>query len=395
MKSSSKFVLAVTALVFAGLATAAMAGPKLPTPDALLFKQTLFGLFEDAKPVEPAMPKEHPIHDDKSFAEGTKPYGLMPYAKAELEFEMLIPKDWEVSETMDATAESAQQILSRIAEYKSPMIGTLQASIFIDALKLQHEIAAKHWLKNYILSSGFTPEGEIESTSVKSASGFYIRTGEPGAHSTLEFVSATISGTWILLATSQVPLPLRDYLKYLQRKTVESFKILYPKEESIEDSKVFTLIDSIKFAYPSSWEIDSTDFRDMNKLSVHLKSQGSSRTVDGYIRIAAVRRTRSTDFVSEVVEQRKYFEETMKLKVVKMLSTGKAPVYDRFLFSRYEVYDVMPKSGRGTVQEVHMVALGDKEWYVFAYLFTPKEGTNLYQWARNVQSLQEILKATK
>jgi hypothetical protein len=39
--------------------------------------------------------------------------------------------------------------------------------------------------------------------------------------------------------------------------------------------------------------------------------------------------------------------------------------------------------------------MGDKEWYVFAYLFTPKEATNLYQWARNTQTFQEILKSVK
>lgn len=398
-KLNFKFAVVVTLLLIAGLASGAMAGDlRLPVPHHSLYQQVLFGLFEKKEPPKPAAPPEHPIHDEKSFTELTKPYGLMPYSKAELEFEILIPKDWEVAETMDATPESAQQILSRIAEYRSPMFGTMQASCFIDALKLEHEISAKYWLKNYILSSGFTPEGEVEGKDVKNASGYYIRTGDPGAPSTLEYVTGSITGTWILLATCQVPLPLRNYLKFLQKRVVESFKILYPKDDPIEDGKIFTLVDSIKFGYPHSWEVDATDFKDMNRLSVHLKNQGKAKTIDGYIRIIAVRRSRSTDLVTEVAEQRKYFDETMKLKIMKLDTSTKGPVYDRFLFNRFEIYDAMSKkstSATGVVQEIQMQAMGDKEWYVFAYLFTPKEATNLYQWARNTQTFQEILKSVK
>ncbi len=376
-----KFVVAgLAALMVAGVATKSFA---------------LFGLFEEKKPKPVAEATVHPIHDDKAFAKETKPYGLMPFSKAELEYEILIPKDWEVVETMDATAETAQQILSRIAVYKSPIIGTRQAEVFIDALKLSNDISAKNWLKNYLLSSGFTPRGEIESPGVKNAAGFYVRTGDPGADSTLEYVSANISGNWILLATFSTPLPLEKYLAYLQKKIVQSFKILYPKDEPVEDQKVFTLVDSIKFSYPSSWEIIATDFRDMNRLTVHLQNKSTTAAVDGFIRFVAVRRARSTDLMAEMQEQQKYFAETMKLNVTKMQSTGKTPAYDRFLFNRYEVYDVSPKSGKGTPQEVHMAVLCDKEWYIFGYLFTPKEATNLYQWARNLQSFQEILKATK
>lgn len=378
---STKFIVAMLAvLVLTGIATKSHA---------------LFGLFENKQQAAPKGPLEHPIKDDDSFGKLTKPYGMMPFAKAELEFEILIPKDWEVLETPDASSETAQQIISRIAVYRSPMMGVLQCQVFIDALKLKNDISAKHWLKYHMLSSGFTPEGEIESTGPKHASSYYVRSGDPGAPSTREYISATISGTWVLVATFQAPLPLSNYIKFLQKKTVDSFKILYPKDEPIEDQKVFTLVDSIKFGYPTSWEVVTNDFKDMNRLSVHLQNKSMTRTIDGFIRFIAVRRSRSNDLLSEVGEQQKYFSETLKLNVTKMISSGTTPAYDRFLFNRYEVYAVTPKSGRGTPQEVHMAVLCDKEWYIFAYLFTPTEATNLYQWARNVQSFHEILKATK
>ncbi len=342
-----------------------------------------------------AAPKVHPIHDDATFIKETKAYGMMPYAKAELEYEILIPKDWTEVEAYDTLQENQDAILSRIAYYKSPMVGTLQMELEINALKLKHEISAKNWLRDYILTQGYSPEGNVTEVTGKSATAYYVVAGSPGAPSNLEYVAARISGGWVLLATYRTPLPLRKYIDYLQKKTVDSFKILYPKDEPVEDQKVFTLVDSIKFNYPISWEVLSTDFRDMNRLTVHLQNKGKAKNIEGYIRFLAVRRSRSTDFQTELEDQRKYFDNVMNLKITKLLSSEKSLAYNRFLFNRLEVYDVEPKKGKASPQEIHFLALGDKEWYIFAILFTPKETTHLYNWARNTQSFKEIIKAIK
>lgn len=342
-----------------------------------------------------AAPKVHPIHDDAVFARETKAYGMMPYAKAELEYEIFIPKDWTEVEAYDSLQENQDAILSRIAYYKSPMVSTLQMDLEINALKLKHEISARNWLRDYILSQGYTPQGDVTEVSLKSANAYYIVAGSPAAPSSLEYVAARISGSWVLLATYRTPLPLANYVKYLQKKTVDSFKILYPKDEAVEDQKVFTLVDSIKFNYPVSWEVISTDFRDMNRLTVHLQNKGKAKNIEGYIRFLAVRRSRSTDLQTELDDQRKYFDNVMNLKITKLVSSEKSQAYNRFLLNRYEVYDVEPKKGKASPQEIHFLALGDKEWYIFAILFTPKEGTHLYNWARNTQSFKEIVKAIK
>lgn len=342
-----------------------------------------------------AAPKVHPIHDDATFTKETKAYGMMPYAKAELEYEIYIPKDWTEVEAYDTLQENQDAILSRIAYYKSPMVSTLQMELEINALKLKHEISAKNWLRDYVLTQGYSPEGDVQEHSLKSASAYYVVAGSPAAPSSLEYVAARISGGWVLLATYRAPLPLRNYVKYLQKKTVDSFKILYPKDDAVEDQKVFTLVDSIKFNYPVSWEVVSTDFRDMNRLTVHLQNKGKAMNIEGYIRFLAVRRSRSTDFQTELDDQRKYFDNVMNLKIAKLVSSDKSLAYNRFLFNRLEVYDVEPKKGKASPQEIHFLALGDKEWYIFAILFTPKEQTHLYNWARNTQSFREIVKSIK
>lgn len=48
--------------------------------------------------------QQHAINDQKSFDKNTKTQGMMPYGKAELEYEIKVPKDWEADEKMGAQA---------------------------------------------------------------------------------------------------------------------------------------------------------------------------------------------------------------------------------------------------------------------------------------------------
>jgi hypothetical protein len=385
--------------VTAGFAQARNTGLKAPASAAT---RVLFGFGDDAPPPEQENPKVHEIHDQASFAKKTKSFSMMPYNKADLEFEIYLPSDWTPEEKAfsDANLAIGEKIAGEVARFWSPMIVTQRAYASIDVLKLDHEISARNWLKNYLVSSGYLLQGDVTEINNKSSTARYIRATDTGSN--FGYISARISGGFVETARFEVPVNLKDYLKFLQKKSVDSFKLLYPKEEPIEEQKVFTLVDAMKFTYPASWKVGNPDFRDMNRLIVEAKNiragsgLGKGQIVDGYIRFLAVRRTRTTDLMTEVEEIKKFFNETMSLEFTKMLSSGKSDAYERFIFNRYEVYDVLGKAGKTKVtQELHLVVLGDKEWYVIAFLFTPKESAGLYNWARNIQSFQEMIKSIK
>ncbi|MEZ0226768.1 MAG: hypothetical protein ACAH83_19580 [Alphaproteobacteria bacterium] len=359
----------------------------------------LFG-FGDDKPAAQAQAQVHEIHDDATFAKKTKAYSMMPYNKADLEFELYLPAEWTAEDTVVSTSgEVGARITGPVAIFRSPMIGTQFATATVEVLKLDFEVSARNWLKNHLTTSGFLPQGDVTEINNRSSAGAYI-TSSDGA-SKYCYIAARISGSFVVIARFESPLNLRGYLQYLQKKSIDSFKLLYPKEDSIEEQKVFTLVDSIKFNYPASWKVSNPDFRDMNRLIVELRNlkpgtEGRWAITQGYIRLLAIRRQRVTDLMTEIDNMRKYFTETMSLEFKKMLSTGKSDAYGRFVFNRYEVYDVISKAAKiPTTQEIHLVVLGDKEWYIFAFLFTPKETNELAMWGRNVQSFQEVIKSIK
>ena len=399
-------------LIFSAVALALIAcagfayaqGGSLPAPRSMALPVLFgFGESDDAAPAQPRS-KGGLITDDATFAKKTKSYSMMPYEKADLEFEILLPSDWTGEDkAINGAAGLNQEITGEVARFWSPMMMTQRAFCSIDVLKLKHEISARNWLQNYLIVNGYLLQGDVTEINNKSAQAQYIRAVPETGMSNFGYISALVSGSYIVTARFEIPTQLKDYLAFLQKKSVDSFKLLYPKEGAIEDQKVFTLVDALKFTYPQSWKIANPDFRDMNRLTVEIKNirEGSgqglkTQIVDGYIRVLAVRRMRTTDLMTEIDEFRKFFDETMAMEFSKMLSSGKSDAYERFLFNRYEIYDVTNRKMKGKVaQELHLVVLGDKDWYVFVFLFTPKESAGLYNWARNVQSFQEVINSIK
>ncbi|MEZ0259441.1 MAG: hypothetical protein ACAH80_00435 [Alphaproteobacteria bacterium] len=392
---ASRTLIALAAVAFIGVAASASAHLLPPVNNTLAVK-ALFGFGED-KPAQPQVAQQYHVHDDDSFAKNTKVFSMMPYDKADLEFEFSLPNDWTSEEMITGQLQpGVMTVMGDVARFKSQMIGILQAKAAVEVLKIEHEMSAKHWLRQHMLASGYGLEGEVAEQGPRSASASYIIVRD--SQTWYGYMGLRMSGNFAEIARFEVPLKLKNYLGYLQKKSVDSFRLLYPKEDAIEDQKVFTVVDCLKFNYPQSWTIASPDFKDMNRLSVTVQNLKPPKVVQGFIRFSCIRRGKSTDFMTEIEGLRKYLTENagMALDIKKMLSSEKSEAYDRFLFSRYEVYDVQSKRNKAAAtQELHAVLLGDKEWYVLIFLFTPKEASDLYTWARNLQTYKVIVKSIR
>lgn len=385
------FGLAFTAAANAGAENIAAApAPGMENP--LLHKAFLGFGDEKKKKVEKP---EYYIHDDKAFQDKTKPFGLMPFGRADLEYEIMLPADWTQNNMIqNSSTESAETLLGDIARYESPVIKTYKAAVRIQIVKLQHEIDAPSWLENYMLANGYSIQGKINAESLRSATGAYINIDE--GVTTYNYIAVRFSGPYALVARFEEPNIMRDYMSYIQKKTIDSFHILYPKEEPVETQRVFTLVDAMKFSYPESWLITGNEVHDMSHMSVDLQSKTLAGRVEGYIRFMAVRRSPDENIMKAINEQKKYFTDVMGLKFLKLVSTGKSPAYVRFMFNREETYEVQgTKSANLRPQEVQFVMLGDKEFYIFGFLFTQKKTSNLANWARNTQSFRVILHSIK
>lgn len=365
--------------------------PETHTGVQNVFLGKLFGgNKEKQQPVEQKKDGPYGIYDEKTFRENTEEFHEIPFNDSDLEFEILLPKGWEsVDLSYESPPEISRRLLGVTARYYGPLIGTARPMVVVRAMKLEHEIEAEHWLTNYILTSGFTQSGEMDVKNIKQASATWVN-----VEGTEQFAvrgTAVITGNIVQIATFEVPLHIHEYMEYLQEKVISTFKTFSLREGTIEPIKSFTLVDALKFSYPSSWEVQNTDFRDPGRLSVMVHNRDASKKLNGLIRFIAVRRTPETNIQKELEEMKKLFGEFMGLNIVELKDTKEFDTNSRFLLHVLDTYKVEFKKNPGAYQELRFAALGDMDWYIFAFLITPTKEEDLYTWARNTRSFDLIL----
>ena len=388
---------ALLSLSFAGLSASAVMAGDIFTPKPGYQKTGgiggLFGGSGDGK--GKSADNQHPIRDDKTFEELTTVHTVMPFQRADLYFTINIPKDWSTDLLPEGKRDLNTAIMGDIARFSSPMIGIKRLRVSIHATHVEHEIAVPHWLKHYILTNGFAPEGEVivDPKNPRIASIAFVSLD--GGDSFHNYMTAQLSGNIIMMTRFQSPQSLREYAKFLQKKTVDSFSLTYPKEGAIEDQNVFAMMDAAKLSFPKSWEPAAQNFKDMNRLSIQLLNKNATGGIDGFMMFHAIRRHRVTTLLKEIDVLKEYLDKQMDVEVKEMISSGKALASERFVFNRYEIYNIESRRRGQSKQDVHLVALGDKEWYILIFMVTMREEERLYAWARNIKTLEEIVRSIK
>lgn len=397
MKLTRIILAAATVFSLSCMTAGVVAARDLYDPEPSYHSVDLKGLFgggsKDEKPV--VKQTTHPVHDDATFEQLTTTHTVMPFERADLYFTMNLPKDWTADLLPEGKKDMTTRILGDIARFSSPMIGTKKLRVVVQAVNIDHEISVANWLKNYILTGGFAPDGDVivKQENARRASIYFVSL--EGGESFYNYITAQLSGNLMMLARFETPQSLREYAHFLQKKTIDSFALTYPKEGTIEEQKAFTMMDSVKLGIPASWEIVAPNFKDMNRLHVQFHNKSATGSIDGFIMLHAIRRHRATTLMKEVDELKKYFDTALDVDITDLVSSTTPEANNRFLFKRYEIYNVTSRRKSQSKQDVHLAILGDREWYIIMFLVTMREEDRLYPWARNVQSFQEIIKTIK
>jgi hypothetical protein len=288
-----------------------------------------------------------------------------------------------------------------IARFKSPVIGAMRATVTVQSVKLSREISARNWLENYILSSKYNLQGEITAASEKKASAECNGTDFEGVNSHI-YMAAQFNADNAIVVRFDSPLLLKEPLGFVMKKIVDSFRFVLETEQPIEATKSFTFGTALKFRYPESLVVNHVDVGDPRSMSAQFYNQPRKGVLDargkivspiqGLFRFSVVKRSHATDLKKEMENMKGFVTKTLDLHVKKLVSSGKAPVSKRFLFSRYETYQVVPKKNNPIPQEIRFVALGDKNFYVFGVLFSPTRNEDFFNWAVNTQTFDLMLK---
>jgi len=333
-----------------------------------------------------------PIQDEESFKANTKMFHKLPFNDTKLEFSIMLPKNW-ITENIDYRKTSInlkQRFLGDIVFSKSPIINASQATLSLQFISLDREISARNWLKNYAAMNNLSIDGKIKAVSNKRANAYFIFMDNGRIiHS---YVTMQMNRNVAIMMKLKLPMALKEPMKFLQKSVIDSFVLIMATDDPVETQKIFSFHDAIRFGYPESWHIYYPNLNDVNNMSVQIHNITKTGKVEGLIRFVAVRRISDTKLKDQVSELKKYFDEFLMIDIKNLVFSSTAPVYDRFLFSRYEVYEVFSKKEINRKREVRLAILGDKEWYILMFLFAPSEEMDLSSWSNGVQTFDLILK---
>lgn len=340
------------------------------------------------------------VHTPEQFIAATREVREMPGGDVDLAYAMRIPKDYTAVNLSTGNNEQSaamnRRLLGVIAKYNGPvLVGRQRASIDILALEMEHEIEAKYWLRHYIVQNGFTVTGDVESEDDRTAYAKFIDLPSGTYEAMHNVMLARISGKTIVIVRVRMPISLRYEQSYLQEQIAHSFHLQNKREGTIEGTRNFTLIDTARFNYPESWNINRPDFKDANRLSVTIANVDSNRKINGYINVLAVRRTPDTTIKGELGKLRLQMKDSLDIDVKELVSSTDLSYNARFNFQRLEVYVVNSYKTKLLDQELRLAVFGDRNWYIFVYLVTPSQDSDLYLWARNIRSYDLLLRSIR
>lgn len=345
----------------------------------------------------------YPVQNEDDFDGIAKSFHGTPFNDPQLEYEIMVPKDWNSVERPDAHGTKGQtNLIADLAQFSSPVINAMRATVTIQSVNLTQEISAQNWLKNNIRSNKYDLQGDVNAISDKRASAECVGTSLNGSVSYI-YMTAQFNGNKAVLVRFDSPLPLKNVLAFVSKRIVDSFQFILATDRPIEVQKSFMFANALKFRYPESLIIKNVDVGDTRYMSAQFYNQtkeieDSERgripaVTNGLIRFAVIKRSYSTSLTKATNDMRDFVTKTLGLEFKKLVDSRKAPVSNRFLFSRYEVYQVLPKTNTNAMpQEIRFLALGDKNWYVFGVLWTPSENEDFYNWAVNTQDFDMMIR---
>lgn len=348
-------------------------------------------LAAEAPPKEKPNPL-FPIQDDASFDAAAKTYRKIPYNEPALEFGITLPASWSV-EQVPATEQASRQILGDIARFKSPFIATMQAQLTIQSVRLTREISAEDWLRQHLAENRCIIEGKVEPQGDRRAEASCTMSGN--GDSLFITFAAAINSDDILLARFATPQSFKKHMAFLRKKVIDSFHFVLPTESTIEPPKDFVFPDAVRIAYPASWELNGQDTSDIAAMSTRFLNKDITGKTDGMIRVAVIKRGAGTSLKKETEAMRDYVSNVLGLDVKALVSSGTAQAPERFSFTRYEVYQAVPRKTGTADQQLRFAVLGDKEWYIFALGLSPTQEDDFSAWARDKQAFELILRRMK
>jgi hypothetical protein len=332
-----------------------------------------------------------------------------PFDDVELAYSFLVPKEWQQSNfaRYGVPGQANYTILTNIARYFGPAIGTIPPIAWIEAHKLTRETTAEAYMTGYFFDRGITPEG-VQIHNERHAEALFTAVEDR--------ISYATRGTWIIngdtvvLLRIMVPSYAYSAMAQVMGVMANSFKLHYKILREIEPKTEGRLLNIASFKYLASWQLAQTEKSNPLQASIEIRNPSQGRGLDGLIFLRASKRNTNTKVEDLTLNFETWLNGRGYSLIKKTEPEAAGPeLAERFSFYAKKIkyvlginlatyidqndFGVVVDTSQLPQFEMNSVVLDNGNYVIHAALVTPPINTGYGRWAQNHFAFEQLLRS--
>lgn len=281
-------------------------------------------------------------------------------------------------------------LLGPIAKYVGPANIIAPARFEIFAMQMSHDVTAKNWFLNYVLSNNYTLTG-LDQINEQRVDGEYVL-NEKGITYIVR-TAAISNGARMVLASYFVPEQFWDKAKEWQQMSIDSFQFLNPEVTVIDNKRTHGFLDLVKFSHPETWNLIAPSVYAVDHMTAKLIYSVDTKTLDGEIDIDLI----STELDTNLMKEVEFVRQDLKKKgfsIGKVLEVNSKFNFDKKItFNRVEAYEVSGDQKEFIDYEFWLAIMVEDRYYYIVTMLTPGRMAEFYKWARNTETFALVIES--
>jgi hypothetical protein len=316
-------------------------------------------------------------------------------------YRIYIPKDW--TDNLMTTASGADvgvswgegAIFSMIGRYIGNAKNLQRSYVTVESDPLGHEIRARDWIVNQILSSGVSLTALTEK-SPKEAEVLYVQMEKDISY--VVRARVIINANQVVIVRHFLPQDNYETDMVEQQKILSSFSLLNVSDKPIENHLVFGFLDQSYFNYPESWTLKERTILTVDRMSVMLiqeKTQREEKILQGHIKVNAISRLLNIPLSKELQD----FKTSLNIpgyKIGARIESLKFAKDPSITFQKTEVYRLEPDDQINMRPYEFMISvMQGAEYNYILSMISPSRDLDYYTWAKNMEVAKIVIESMR
>ena len=304
-----------------------------------------------------------------------------------------LPKGWS-----DITGESkminfASDVGSTLAKFVGPPNMFARSKFEIKVIPLKREVDLIHWYYTYVIGQGNSVTAmevmrdgrrvEAEAINISHEATFVVRS------------VAMVSGDRVIVAEYSVPDPFWKEQRDEAVWSISTFDMVFTDDRTIEPRKEFSILDIVKFVYPSSWQIRVPKLTVVDELSSSATSRNERGELDGRMDMFFIASHVEGTREENLANYKEKYKKVVSFDFGEHVETIESSEYDKTITAgRMDVFNAITiKHASETGYEIWMALLESDVYDGYVFMATVGRDVDFMTWSKNQRTFKILVES--